>query len=83
MLAHEELSTTNEWDYPGNAKILNANVGDAMPQTNNMTNYQFTIALMVFIVAYCIFEAPSNLALKILTPNRQVKLEVQGKICRL
>ncbi|KIW88700.1 uncharacterized protein Z519_10746 [Cladophialophora bantiana CBS 173.52] len=49
-------------------------MGDAMPQTNHMTNYQFTIALMVFIVAYCIFEAPSNLALKVFTPNRHVKL---------
>ncbi len=63
---------TNLYSRAGNAKILNANVGDAMPQTNHMTNYQFTIALMVFIVAYCVFEAPSNLALKIFSPNRYV-----------
>ncbi|OQV09896.1 hypothetical protein CLAIMM_13973 [Cladophialophora immunda] len=67
----------------GNAKILNAEEGDAMPQTNHMTNYQFTIALMVFIVAYCVFEAPSNLALKILTPNRWLGFLVVsfGAIC--
>lgn len=34
-----------------------------------MTNYQFTVALMVFLVAYSLFEAPSNLALKVFTPN--------------
>lgn len=67
-------------NWAGNAKILNANVGDSMPQTNDMTDYQFTIALMVFIVAYCVFEAPSNLALKILTPNRYMKLVTQNKL---
>ncbi|EXJ70200.1 uncharacterized protein A1O5_06268 [Cladophialophora psammophila CBS 110553] len=46
----------------GNAKILNTNMDDAMSQTNHVTNYQFTVALMVFIVAYCIFQALSNLA---------------------
>lgn len=43
-----------------------------MMETNNMTAYQFTIALMVFLVAYSVFEAPSNLALKILHPHRYV-----------
>lgn len=51
-----------------------------MPQTNHMTNYQFTIALMVFIVAYCVFEAPSNLALKILTPNRYIGLVIENNL---
>jgi hypothetical protein len=50
-----------------------------MPQTNHMTNYQFTIALMVFIVAYCVFETPSNMMMKILHPNRYVKLSSQWK----
>jgi hypothetical protein len=54
----------------GNAKILNSTTGDNMPVTNNMSNCQFTVALMLFVVAYCVFEAPSNLMLKILTPNR-------------
>ena len=34
-----------------------------------MTAYQYTIALMVFLVAYSLFEAPSNLALKVFSPN--------------
>lgn len=40
-----------------------------MLQTNNMTNYEFTLALMIFLVAYSVFEAPSNLALKVFSPN--------------
>lgn len=35
-----------------------------------MSNYDFTIALMLFMVAYSVFEAPSNLALKVLSPKR-------------
>lgn len=53
----------------GNARILNANTGDSMLLTNNMTNYEFTVALMIFLVAYSVFEAPSNLALKVFSPN--------------
>ncbi|KAF2473605.1 MFS general substrate transporter [Lindgomyces ingoldianus] len=56
----------------GNAKILNSSSGDTMVETNNMTNYQFTVALMVFLVAYSIFEAPSNLALKVISPNKWI-----------
>lgn len=56
----------------GNAKILNASTGDDILQTNNMTSYQFTVALMLFLVAYSVFEAPSNLALKVFSPRRQV-----------
>ncbi|KFY52288.1 hypothetical protein V496_08550 [Pseudogymnoascus sp. VKM F-4515 (FW-2607)] len=60
----------------GNAKILNLSTGDSLQQTNNMTDYQFTIALMVFLVAYSIFEIPSNLALKALSPNRWISFLV-------
>ena len=38
--------------------------------SNNVSNYQYTIAMMVFLVAYSVFEAPSNLALKIFQPHR-------------
>lgn len=51
-----------------------------MPQTNNMTNYQFTIALMAFIVAYCVFEPPSNLALKALKPKRLVDIPFHARL---
>ncbi|KAI1262742.1 major facilitator superfamily domain-containing protein [Xylariaceae sp. FL1019] len=56
----------------GNAKVLNSDKGDSIQQTNHISNYQFTIALMVFLVAYSIFEAPSNMALKIASPRRWI-----------
>jgi len=56
----------------GNAKILNSDTGDDILQTNNISSYEFTIALMLFLVAYSVFEVPSNLALKVFSPRRQV-----------
>lgn len=53
----------------GNARILNSSTNDTLLDTNNMTQYEYVIALMVFLVAYSLFEAPSNLAMKVLTPN--------------
>ncbi|KAE8314448.1 major facilitator superfamily domain-containing protein [Aspergillus transmontanensis] len=54
----------------GNAKILNSSTNDTLLESNNISNYQYTIAMMVFLVAYSVFEAPSNLALKIFQPRR-------------
>ncbi|BAE55416.1 unnamed protein product [Aspergillus oryzae RIB40] len=54
----------------GNAKILNSSTNDTLLESNNISNYQYTIAMMVFLVAYSVFEAPSNLALKIFEPRR-------------
>jgi sugar phosphate permease len=54
----------------GNAKILNSSTGDDMQSSTNMSDYQFVIALMVFLVAYAIFEVPSNILLKKLRPSR-------------
>ncbi|KAM0487249.1 hypothetical protein ACHAPX_000520 [Trichoderma viride] len=52
-----------------NAKILNADKGHDLLDSTHMTTKEYTIALMVFLVAYSIFEAPSNLAAKALQPN--------------
>ncbi|KAK2599946.1 hypothetical protein QQS21_005330 [Conoideocrella luteorostrata] len=54
----------------GNAKILNSSTHDDMQNSTGMTDYQFNIALMVFVVAYAIFEVPSNILLKKLRPSR-------------
>lgn len=35
-----------------------------------MSNHDFTIALMIFLIAYAIFEVPSNILLKKLRPSR-------------
>ena len=34
-----------------------------------MTNYEYTLALMVFLIAYALFEVPSNYMLKRLKPS--------------
>lgn len=49
-------STTNGYDYPGNAKIMNSSNGEDLLSETGMSNYDYTIALMVFLVAYGIFE---------------------------
>jgi hypothetical protein len=49
---------------------MNSTTNDTMMDTNNITNHNYTIAMMLFLVAYSIFEAPSNLALKRFQPHR-------------
>ncbi|OQD73687.1 hypothetical protein PENDEC_c014G05993 [Penicillium decumbens] len=56
----------------GNAKILNKNTHNDLLSETNMTSYQYTIALMVFLIAYALFEVPSNYFLKKLTPSRWI-----------
>ncbi|CZR49547.1 uncharacterized protein FPRO_15906 [Fusarium proliferatum ET1] len=71
-------------DIPSsNARILNADTGDDLMHSLHLSKYEYTIALMLFLVAYCVFETPSNLALKILTPNRWLGflIFVFGSIC--
>ncbi|KAK3898655.1 major facilitator superfamily domain-containing protein [Staphylotrichum tortipilum] len=54
----------------GNARILNSSSHADMQTTIGATQYQFNIALMVFLVAYALFEVPSNILLKKLRPSR-------------
>ncbi|KAK1570133.1 major facilitator superfamily transporter [Colletotrichum navitas] len=54
----------------GNAKILNSSTGHDMQTETHMSNHDFTIALMVFLIAYAVFEVPSNVLLKKLRPSR-------------
>ncbi|KAI9727584.1 MAG: hypothetical protein M1834_008023 [Cirrosporium novae-zelandiae] len=56
----------------GNAKILNEDEGNDLLQETHMTSYQYTIALMVFLIAYGLFEVPSNYFLKRMRPNRWI-----------
>ncbi|KAF2169422.1 hypothetical protein M409DRAFT_65091 [Zasmidium cellare ATCC 36951] len=53
----------------GNAKVLNEDTGNDLLTETHMTNYQYTIALMVFLIAYAVFEVPSNYMLKRLSPS--------------
>ncbi|KAF7553790.1 hypothetical protein G7Z17_g3399 [Cylindrodendrum hubeiense] len=54
----------------GNAMILNSSTNNDMQHETNMTNPQFLISLMVFLVSYAVFEVPSNMLLKKLRPSR-------------
>lgn len=54
----------------GNAMILNSSTNNDMQHETNMTNSQFIISLMVFLVSYAVFEVPSNMLLKKLRPSR-------------
>ncbi|EAQ82877.1 hypothetical protein CHGG_11053 [Chaetomium globosum CBS 148.51] len=54
----------------GNARILNSSTHNDMQTEIGATQHQFNIALMVFLVAYALFEVPSNILLKKLRPSR-------------
>ncbi|KAF2142006.1 uncharacterized protein K452DRAFT_326570 [Aplosporella prunicola CBS 121167] len=56
----------------GNAKVLNAAEGDDLLSETRMTDHQYTIALMAFLIAYAVFEVPSNYFLKKVSPSRWI-----------
>ncbi|KAJ5273554.1 hypothetical protein N7478_008679 [Penicillium angulare] len=56
----------------GNAKILNEDTHNDLLSETGMTSFQYTIALMVFLIAYALFEVPSNYFLKKLRPSRWI-----------
>ncbi|GJN75923.1 hypothetical protein PLICBS_010033 [Purpureocillium lilacinum] len=56
----------------GNAKVLNSSTNNDLLHETRMTAFQYTIALMVFLVAYALFEVPSNYFLKRLRPSRWI-----------
>ncbi|KAK7446647.1 hypothetical protein VKT23_014341 [Stygiomarasmius scandens] len=56
----------------GNAKVLNSDTGDSLQQTIHLSNHDYTTALMVFLVAYFLFETPSNYLLKRFNPSRWI-----------
>ncbi|KIP03695.1 hypothetical protein PHLGIDRAFT_228405 [Phlebiopsis gigantea 11061_1 CR5-6] len=56
----------------GNAKILNSDTGDSLVQTTHISNQQYLISLMMFTIAYMLFEVPSNYMLKKFRPSRWI-----------
>ncbi|KAI1305631.1 putative MFS transporter [Xylaria venustula] len=56
----------------GNAKILNASTHNDLMTEAHISNWEFSIALFVFLVAYGVFEVPSNILLKRLRPSRWI-----------
>ncbi len=53
----------------GNAKTLNSTENHDLLQETGMTNKQYLDALLMFLVAYGVFEVPSNIALKKFRPS--------------
>ncbi|KAJ3542189.1 hypothetical protein NM688_g5998 [Phlebia brevispora] len=62
----------------GNAKVLNSDTGDSLMQSLNISNQQYLVALMIFIVAYTLFETPSNYLLKKFAPSRWIPVLMLG-----
>ncbi|PVH72275.1 major facilitator superfamily transporter [Cadophora sp. DSE1049] len=56
----------------GNARVLNKDSGNSLLQDTHMTQHQYIIALMVFLIAYALFEVPSNYFLKKFRPSRWI-----------
>ncbi|CAE6434748.1 unnamed protein product [Rhizoctonia solani] len=56
----------------GNARLLNDTTGHSLVKTLNLTNQQFVISLQMFLVAYTVFETPSNYLLKTFRPSRWI-----------
>ncbi|KAJ5102606.1 hypothetical protein N7532_003135 [Penicillium argentinense] len=56
----------------GNAKTLNEDTHNDLMTETSITDFEYTIALMVFLIAYAIFEVPSNYFLKKLKPSRWI-----------
>ncbi|QRV93519.1 major facilitator superfamily transporter [Ceratobasidium sp. AG-Ba] len=54
----------------GNAKLLNEEQGNSLLQTLHLSNMQYVISLMTFLMAYVLFEVPSNYCLKLIRPSR-------------
>ena len=64
------IISTRGYVTQGNAKILNSDAGDSLAQSLRLSDQQYLIALMVFFIAYAIFETPSNYLLKKYRPSR-------------
>ncbi|PSR97095.1 hypothetical protein PHLCEN_2v4376 [Hermanssonia centrifuga] len=73
-----EFRTVDDRTNIGNAKILNSATDDSLVQTLHISNQQYLVALMIFIVAYTIFETPSNYMLKKFRPGRWLAMLMLG-----
>ncbi|CCO36059.1 putative transporter C1002,16c [Rhizoctonia solani AG-1 IB] len=56
----------------GNAKLLNSESGNSLTKSLSLTDFQYTITLMTFLIAFVFFEVPSNYCLKRFGPSRWI-----------
>jgi hypothetical protein len=48
---------------------MNIETGDDLETGLKVTDDQYVISLMLFLIAYALFEVPSNYYLKLMTPS--------------
>lgn len=48
---------------------MNTETGDDLETETNVADEQYVISLMLFLIAYALFEVPSNYYLKLMTPS--------------
>lgn len=53
----------------GNARIMNLDDGNDLESELNITDDKYIISLMLFLIAYALFEVPSNYFLKAVSPS--------------
>lgn len=53
----------------GNARIMNLNDGNDLASELRISDEEYIISLMLFLIAYALFEVPSNYFLKAVTPS--------------
>lgn len=58
----------------GNAKVMNAETKHDLMSETGLSSSQYSIALMVFLIAYTIFEVPANNFLKRMGPSKWFSL---------
>ncbi|CCX32056.1 major facilitator superfamily domain-containing protein [Pyronema domesticum] len=56
----------------GNARIMNTETGHDLETELKITDDQYVISLMLFLIAYALFEVPSNYYLKLMTPSKWI-----------
>jgi hypothetical protein len=56
----------------GNALILNSETGNDLATELNITDQQYAQSLTVFLVSFALFEVPSNIYLKKMTPSVRI-----------
>lgn len=61
-----------------NARIMNSETHQDLEYELNITDEDYVISLMLFLIAFAIFEVPSNYFLKTLTPSVCTPPEARG-----
>lgn len=56
----------------GNGRIMNTETRDDLETELHITDNEYVISLMLFLIAYALFEVPSNYYLKLMTPSVRV-----------